>query len=75
MNAIFDSLPGRLLDSREAAQFLGISERTLWGLAHDGRIAIVRPSSRAVRYRLTDLQSYADRCVIPAKCAEVAHAG
>jgi excisionase family DNA binding protein len=60
-------LSGRLLDSHEAARFLGLSERTLWGLANSGRITVVRPSPRAVRYRLADLHAYADSCTVPAE--------
>lgn len=48
-----------LLNTREAAQLLGVSmaflERDRWAGA---RIPFVKVGSRAVRYRLDDLESY-----------------
>lgn len=49
-----------LVNSRTAARSLGISERTLWGLAADGLLPQVR-IGRAVRYAVADLQAYIDR--------------
>lgn len=49
-----------LVNSRAAARMLGISERTLWGLAADGLLPQVR-IGRAVRYAMADLQAYIDR--------------
>jgi excisionase family DNA binding protein len=46
-----------LLTPREAARSLAVSERTLWGLTHQGAIPCVR-LGRAVRYDLVDLQAF-----------------
>lgn len=46
-----------LLTSREAAEFLKISERTLWQLANDGEVKRV-VIKKAVRYDLWDLLDY-----------------
>jgi excisionase family DNA binding protein len=48
-----------LFTSRQAAQMLAISERTLWDLTRRRDIACVR-IGRSVRYTVTDLQSYID---------------
>jgi excisionase family DNA binding protein len=47
----------RLLTARQAAAFLAISERKLWGLTQQGRIPAVR-FDRVVRYDLNDLNSF-----------------
>lgn len=49
-----------LLTSREAAQRLRISERSLWQLAKDGRLPVVR-LGRSVRYSISDLQALISR--------------
>lgn len=52
--------PG-LINTREAAEYLGISPRTLFGLmAPNGPIAVVR-IGRVVRFRRTDLDQWIDR--------------
>ena len=51
-----DHDPHRLLTPREAAARLNISERTLWGLARQGAIAVVR-LGRATRYDPVDVQT------------------
>jgi excisionase family DNA binding protein len=50
-------LGNRLLNAREAAKTLGISERKLWDLAHRGKIPCVR-IDRAIRYSLRDLEAW-----------------
>jgi excisionase family DNA binding protein len=45
--------------SREAAAALGISERSLWKLAKEGRIPVVRVG-RSVRYDERDLVDFVD---------------
>jgi excisionase family DNA binding protein len=45
-----DSLPERLLVVKEAADFLRLSERTVWRMIDDGRLPAVR-FGRAVRIR------------------------
>ena len=56
------SLPQPLaLRPREAAKVLGISERLLWQLTHDGHIPCVRIGTgkrRAVLYPVSELQAW-----------------
>ncbi len=52
------------LRPREAAKVLGISERLLWQLTHDGHIPCVRIGTgkrRAVLYPVTELQAWLTR--------------
>lgn len=49
-----------LLKSKDAANYLAISERTLWGLADSGEIKKVT-IGRAVRYDVRQLTSWVDR--------------
>ncbi|WP_018865571.1 MULTISPECIES: AlpA family transcriptional regulator [unclassified Thioalkalivibrio] len=57
-------MPDQLLNTTQAAHFLGVSkaflERDRWAGA---RIPFIRVGSRAVRYRLNDLNDYLDRQV------------
>lgn len=53
-NEVFE---GGLMTSREAAEFLRISERKLWSLAQAGDIACVR-IGRAVRYTRDALNAF-----------------
>ena len=49
---------------REAAKVLGISERLLWQLTHDGHVPCVRVGTgkrRAVLYPVTELQAWLNR--------------
>jgi excisionase family DNA binding protein len=48
-----------LLDSRQAAKLLHVSERTLWALTDEQKLPCVR-LGRAKRYRLTDVQKFVD---------------
>ncbi|MFZ5618835.1 MAG: helix-turn-helix transcriptional regulator [Pseudomonadota bacterium] len=49
----------RLLDEDEAADFLGLSPRTLQGLrVKGGGPDYIKIGSRAVRYRLSDLEDF-----------------
>lgn len=53
-----------LLTSKEAAPLLGVSvaflERDRWAGA---RVPFIKIGSRAVRYRLSDLNAYIESCV------------
>ena len=49
-----------LLRPREAALFLGISERSLWSLGDSGAIPVVR-IGRSVRFDRRDLIAWVDR--------------
>lgn len=46
----------QLLTSRQTAELLAISERTLWTLTRDGTIPAVR-LGRSVRYRSIDIET------------------
>lgn len=50
---------GGLLTSMEAAQFLGVSERTLWTIKDEGRLPSIKVR-RCVRFKLDDLMQYID---------------
>lgn len=56
------AIADNLLNTKEAAQFLGVSkaflERDRWAGA---RVPFIKVGSRAVRYRLSDLESYIER--------------
>lgn len=58
MKATFTQ-PPLLVASREAAQMLGVSQRTLWHWTHSGKIPAIR-AGRIVRYSVDDLRAYID---------------
>ncbi len=47
------------LSERKAAEWLGMSQRTLWQRRHDGLIPFIR-DGRMIRYDLDDLRTYTD---------------
>jgi len=47
----------RLLTYREAGKILGVSERTVWQLVHDGKLPAVR-FGRTVRIDPADLRRF-----------------
>lgn len=47
----------KLLKSKQAAEYLCISERTLWNLQKSGKIKIVR-MGRLIRFDPTDLDKF-----------------
>ncbi len=49
--------PKMLLTSREAAELLSISERTLWTLTKTGSIAVVKIGG-SKRYSISDLERF-----------------
>lgn len=59
---------GRLLNIREAADYLGLSPRSIQTAARSGRLCTVRFSLRpdtkkyTVRYRRADLDRYIESC-------------
>ncbi len=50
----------RLLRSKDAASYLGISPRTLWTLRNCGTIPVVHVGGRSVRFDQKDLDGYID---------------
>jgi excisionase family DNA binding protein len=51
---------GGLLAPPDAARFLAVSPRTLWGMAQRGELPIVR-IGRLTRYAVDDLRAYIAR--------------
>ena len=49
-----DPLPQRLVNTRQAARYLGISPRSLWSLYNRGELPTVR-LGRSVRFDVDDL--------------------
>lgn len=56
-------IPERLLTVKEAAQFLGISQRTLhsYSTTHGGEIPVVHLSKRCIRFDVSDLQNFIEQ--------------
>ncbi|NLK42461.1 MAG: helix-turn-helix domain-containing protein [Planctomycetes bacterium] len=54
------TVQNRMLKSRQAAAYLGISERKLWQIEKEGRIPSVR-IDRAVRFDINDLDDFIRR--------------
>ena len=59
-------VPPILVDAREAARLLAISERTLWDLTFQREIPSLK-IGRSVRYRIADLHGWAERKTRPAE--------
>ena len=57
----------RLMNPREAAEFLGLKEQTLACWRVDGRHLSFIKVGRSVKYRQSDLEKFLDRRTIPAK--------
>jgi predicted DNA-binding transcriptional regulator AlpA len=60
------NVPRLLLKGREAAEALGISERTLWELTAREEIPVIRipgrgKEARSLRYDVADLRAWIDR--------------
>ena len=63
MNATSNQLPAGvdpLLTYSQAARVLGVTERTVWTLVHDGALPVVR-FGRSVRIDPADLREFIDR--------------
>ena len=50
-------IPKKLINSKQAANYLCVSERKLWDLQKSQRIPVVR-IDRSVRYDIADLDSF-----------------
>ena len=59
-NIEHEEAPRLLLNPRDAAKALAISERKLWELTNRGEVRSVK-IGRSVRYRIDDLQAFIDR--------------
>ena len=63
-------LERKLLTAREAAEFLGLSERTIWEISSPrGDLPTVR-IRRSVRYARTDLADYIERHRVSSACRD-----
>ncbi len=51
----------RLLTEREAAEYLGVSPRTLWGLRNEGQVRCVK-IRRLVKYEVAELERFIESC-------------
>ena len=49
-----------LVNIRDAARLLGVSERTVWQLRHDGRIPAVQIGTRSYRFSVRALEDFAN---------------
>ena len=72
------NVPRLLLKSREAADALGISDRTLWELTARGEIPVLRipgrgKEARSLRYDVDDLRDWIDRQKVARNSNEEAH--
>jgi excisionase family DNA binding protein len=56
----------RLLNAKEAAEFLAISERKLWELTNRGELAATR-IGRVVRYTVESLEAFVEANTKPAQ--------
>ena len=57
----------KLLDVREAAQFLGVQIGSLYHMVSQRRVPCIRLSKRCLGFRLSDLQRLVDEEYVPAK--------
>lgn len=56
-----------LMDIRAVASWTGLSVGTLYHLISQGRIPVVRISSRCVRFRQSDLEEWIAEKVVPSQ--------
>jgi excisionase family DNA binding protein len=57
--------PAPLLAVGEVAAILGLSRATVWRMADAGELARVRIGSRAVRFRVSDVEALIEDCTDP----------
>lgn len=66
MTAAVSKVEPLLMTTKQAAQALALSERTLWSLTDSGELPCIK-MARAVRYSLDDLRAWIARNRTPAK--------
>ena len=61
-------MESKVMRTREAARYIGVSPWKLRNLVHEGRVAYLSDgdSTSALRFLIKDLDNYLDRCRIPA---------
>ena len=52
----------RALKAGDAASYLGISRRGLWDLSNQGKIPVIKLSTRVYLYDISDLDKLLDSC-------------
>jgi excisionase family DNA binding protein len=57
----------RLLDAKELASFFNVALATISLWVQKNRIPYVRLGGRLVRFRLSDIEAYLQRCTVPAR--------
>jgi len=50
-----------LVNVKQAAEVLAVSENTIWNLVRDGHIAVSKVTATASRFWLSDILEYAER--------------
>lgn len=55
-----DLSPPLLVDIREAARLLNVSERTIWQLTNDRKLTAIRIGKRGIRYSYRALLAFAE---------------
>lgn len=55
-----DQTPPLMVDIREAARLLNVSERTIWQLTNDKKLTAVKIGKRGIRYSYRALLAFAD---------------
>lgn len=58
-NKTEEKAPPLLVDIKEAARLLGVSERTVWQLTNDGKLKSIAIGKRGIRYSFKSLQEFA----------------
>jgi excisionase family DNA binding protein len=59
--------PEELLTVAQAADFLQIHEKTLYGWVQSHRVPHLRLGTRAIRFRKSDLLSFLERFAVPSR--------
>ena len=61
------SEPEEIFTVNQAAEFLAIHPKTLFGWAQSHRIPHVRLGTRAIRFRRSDLLAFLERFAVPSR--------
>jgi excisionase family DNA binding protein len=61
-------MENKVLKTKEAARYIGVSPRKLRKLVHEGRLAYLSDgdATSALRFLVEDLDNYLGRCRVPA---------
>jgi excisionase family DNA binding protein len=64
---VAEPTPDELCDIRQAANFLQVHPKTLYGWVEAHRIPHVRLGTRTIRFRRSDLLAFLDSLAVPAR--------